>query len=68
MNLGKKKILAANALKVGTQRIIFVKSRLDEIKEAITKQDMRELNAEGAILIREMKGKRKNSSQQILLE
>jgi large subunit ribosomal protein L19e len=60
MNLGKKKSLAVRTLKIGKKRILFVKSRLDEIKEAITKQDIRDLQAEGAIIIKEIKGKRKN--------
>ena len=59
MNLDKKKKLASRTLKVGKERIIFLNSRLDEIKEAITKQDIRDLHKDGAILIREIKGKRK---------
>ncbi len=59
MNLGKKKILAAKALKVGKKRIIFLEPRLDEIKEAITKQDIKDLAKEGAILIKEVKGRKK---------
>ena len=57
MNLSKKKMLAARTLKVGKGRIVFVKSRLEEIKEAITKQDIRDLNKEGAIIIKEIKGR-----------
>ena len=59
MNLRKKKALAAKTLNVGKGRIIFVKSRLNEIKEAITKQDIRDLQKEGAIMIREIRGRRK---------
>ena len=59
MNLGKKKNLAKRTLKVGKERIIFIKSRLEDIKEAITRQDIRDLNAEGAILVREIKGRTK---------
>lgn len=62
MNLRKKKNLAARILKIGKGRIIFAESRLDEIKEAITKQDIRELKQDGAIIIREKKG-RKNRLQ-----
>jgi large subunit ribosomal protein L19e len=57
MNLRKKKMLAAKTLGVGKNKIIFVKSRLDEIKEAITKQDMRDLYSEKAIIIREKAGR-----------
>lgn len=59
MNLGKKKALAIRTLKVGKERIVFVKSRLNEIKEAITKQDIRDLLKEGAIIIKTIKGRRK---------
>ncbi len=61
MNLGKKKKLAAKALKVGEKRIIFVKPRLDEIKEAITKQDIKDLKKDGAIMIRDVKGRKKTT-------
>jgi len=59
MNLAKKKQLAIRALGVGKERILFVKGRLDEIKEAITKQDIRDLYNEGAIIIKEIKGRKK---------
>jgi len=59
MNLRKKKVLAAKTLNVGKNKIIFVKSRLDEIKEAITKQDIRDLHNEGAILIKNITGRSK---------
>ncbi|MDP2672761.1 MAG: 50S ribosomal protein L19e [Nanoarchaeota archaeon] len=59
MNLRNKKELAARTLKVGKGRIAFVESRKDEIKEAITKQDIRELVAGGAILVKEIKGRKK---------
>lgn len=59
MKLNKKKELARRTLNVGKSRIIFLESRLDEIKEAITKQDIRDLKKEGAIVVKEIKGKRK---------
>ncbi len=59
MKLNKKKALAAKVLMVGKGRVIFNKERLDEIKEAITKQDIRDLLDTGAILIRESTGKRR---------
>ena len=58
MNLGKKKALAARTLKVGKKRIVFLNSRLSEIKEAITKQDIRDLKSDGAIIVKEIKGKK----------
>jgi large subunit ribosomal protein L19e len=60
MNLSKKKALASRALNMGKGRIVFVKSRIDEIKEAITKQDIRDLKKEGAIIIKDVKGRKKN--------
>lgn len=58
MKLDKKKVLAVRTLGVGRDRIAFNANRLDEIKEAITKQDIRDLYASGAIMIKEIKGSR----------
>jgi len=58
MNLRKKKALAARTFGVGIERIEFLEQRLDEIKEAITKQDMRDLYKDGAIRIKNIKGKK----------
>jgi ribosomal protein L19E len=60
MNLSKKKALAAKTFKVGKERIVFLASRINDIKEAITKNDFRDLNAEGAIIVKEVSGRRKN--------
>ena len=59
MNLNKKKNLAKRTFGVGKERIVFVESRLADIKEAITKQDMRDLLSQGAIVIKDVKGRRK---------
>ena len=59
MNLSKKKQLAIRTLGIGKSRIVFVKSRLEEIKEAITKEDIKQLVREGAIIIKEVKGRKK---------
>ncbi len=56
----KKKELAAKALNVGKDRIKFVHARLEEIKEAITKQDIRDLVVAGAIIIKPVKGRKTN--------
>jgi large subunit ribosomal protein L19e len=63
MNLSKKKRLAARTLKVGKERIVFVKSRLDEIKEAITKEDIRELEKEKAIIIKNVGGRKQKEKR-----
>ena len=60
MNLSKKKSLAVKTLNVGKDRIVFVKSRLEDIKEAITKQDIKDLQKDGAIIVKEVKGRKKN--------
>ncbi len=44
-----QKRIAADILKVGLDRIKFDQSRLSDIKESITKQDIRALIREGAI-------------------
>lgn len=59
MNLRNKKNLAVRALGIGKERIVFLESRKDEIKEAITKQDIRDLIAGGAILVKSVKGRKK---------
>ena len=59
MNLEKKKNMAARALGVGKARIAFNQTRLAEIKEAITKQDIRDLQVAGAIFVKEVLGRKK---------
>lgn len=63
MNLKNKKELAAKTLKVGKDRISFVKERSAEIKEAITKQDIRDLVTEGAIKVNPVKGRKTNTKR-----
>ncbi|MCW8965924.1 MAG: 50S ribosomal protein L19e [Candidatus Pacearchaeota archaeon] len=60
MNLRKKKELAAKTLKIGKDRVVFLDSRKSEIKEAITKQDIRDLKQDGAILVKDVGGRRTN--------
>ena len=59
MQLAKKKSLAAKVLGIGKGRVIFVEAHLQEIKEAITRQDILDLHKSGAIQIREVKGRKK---------
>jgi len=58
MKLEKKKNLIARTLNVGKSRVIINIKRMQEIKEAITKQDIRDLLNDKAISIREVKGRR----------
>ncbi len=59
MKLDRKKELAAKALRVGKGRIVFNEEGLTEIKEAITKQDIKDLYSEGIISIKPVKGRKK---------
>lgn len=59
MNLSKKKQLASKVLKTGKKRIHFNSDNLAEIKEAITKQDIKDLHAEGIITIKPIKGRKR---------
>jgi large subunit ribosomal protein L19e len=59
MNLRNKKQLAARVLGIGVNRVIFDSSRLDEIKESLTRQDIKDLLKSRAVTIREARGKRK---------
>ena len=59
MQLAKKKILAANVLKVGKGRIVFAEESLLEIKESITRQDILDLHKSGGIQIKEIRGRKK---------
>ena len=58
MKLEGKKELVSRTLGIGKGRIVFNINRLDEIKQAITKQDIRDLAQSGAIIIKEIKGRR----------
>jgi len=59
MKLDKKKQLAARTLGVGKGRICFRGENLAEIKEAITKQDIKDLFNQGIIKIKEIKGRKR---------
>lgn len=63
MNLRSKKELTSRTLKVGKERITFIESRKDEIKEAITKQDIRDLVATSAIIVKDIKGRTKTEKR-----
>jgi large subunit ribosomal protein L19e len=63
MNLKSKKKLAARTLNVGLARISIDPSKLSEIKEAITKQDIRDLVSSGAIRVKPEKGRRKSEKR-----
>jgi len=59
MNLKSKRKLASRVLNVGKNKIHFNINNLNEIKEAITKQDIRDLYSQGIILIKPVVGRLK---------
>jgi large subunit ribosomal protein L19e len=59
MKLDKKKELASKTLGVGKNRIVFNTEHLGDIKEAITKQDIKTLKDQGIIEIKPVKGRKK---------
>jgi large subunit ribosomal protein L19e len=59
MDLKTKKQLAARVLGVGTDRVLFDDARLEEIKEALTRQDIKDLIKSKAIMRKEIGGRRK---------
>lgn len=63
MNLEKKKTLAAKTLNVGRDRIVLNVERIDEIKEAITRQDIRDLYLSKAIMIKPISGRKSKPSR-----
>ena len=56
MNLKKKKKLIARVLGIGIGRVKLNNESGEEIKEAITRQDIRDLKKEGLIKIKEKRG------------
>ncbi len=63
MDLTKKRELAARTLGIGVGRVMFNVQRIEDIKEAISKQDIRDLVADKAIFIREIKGRKANTGR-----
>ena len=60
MDLKSRKRIAAQLLKVGINRVKFDQERLEEIKEAITKADIRALIIDKAIQAKPKKGSSKS--------
>ncbi len=68
MKLTVQKRISADILKSGINRISFDTSRLNEIKEAITKADIRKLIKDGAIKLNQIKGISSFRSNKIKLQ
>jgi large subunit ribosomal protein L19e len=60
MKLDLKKNLAVKTLGIGKDKVVFSNDRLDEVKEAITRQDIRDLVKSGAIVIKDNVSRKKN--------
>lgn len=68
MELKVQKRLAAQILKCSRKRIWFDETRLDEIKEAITKEDIRDLISNGAIQIKHQRSHSRGRSRLIQIQ
>jgi large subunit ribosomal protein L19e len=65
MKLDKKKALASRIFGVSKSRILLVEPRLEEIKEAITKEDIRSLKEDGAIIIKPIRAKKSRQKRKV---
>ncbi len=63
MNLKKKRELIARTLKVGKGRIRIDETSINEIKEAITRQDIKELKSKKIIKTKEKGGRKKKEKR-----
>ena len=68
MKLKNQKRIAAQVLKVSVKRVIFDKERLADIKEAITKADIRSLINEKAIKAKPIKGVSRGRARKVILQ
>ncbi|MEM0230968.1 MAG: 50S ribosomal protein L19e [Candidatus Woesearchaeota archaeon] len=68
MNLKVQKRIAAEIMKCSQKRVRFDTERLDEIKEAITKQDIGRLISSGAIYKKQEKGVSRGRARKILIQ
>ncbi len=65
MSLKAQKRMAAEVLKCGENRVYFDPYLIDEIKMAITREDIRNLVKEGIIIKKYKKGNSKNRKNQL---
>ena len=68
MNVKNQKRLAARILKVGKRRILLDQTKLPEIKEAITKTDLRALISDGTIDVKPLKGHSRSHARKIIVQ
>lgn len=58
MKLERKKAFIAKVIGVGKGRVVLNRNRLGDIKEAMTRQDILDLLNDGAIFVRDIKGRK----------
>ena len=68
MNLRYKRLMAAKILKVGLARVWFDPLKNEEIKEAITREDIKKLVSQGVILVKQKKGISRGRFREVLLQ
>ena len=68
MDLKLQKRLASDVLKCSEKRIVFDQDRLEDIKEAITKLDIRSLLSDGTIKAKPVKGVSKARARKITIQ
>jgi large subunit ribosomal protein L19e len=68
MDLKVQKRLAAHILNCSPKHVVFDNDRLDDIKQAITKRDLRLLSGEGAISKMAPKGSSKSRARKLKIQ
>ncbi|MBS3152331.1 50S ribosomal protein L19e [Candidatus Woesearchaeota archaeon] len=68
MNLRNKRLIASRVLKVGFDRVWFDPNKTAEIKEAITRDDIRKLIVDGSILVKQKVGISRGRARMITLQ
>ncbi len=66
MNLRSKRLIASKLLKIGLDRVWFDPNKNPEIKEAITRDDIRKLISSGTILVKQKTGNSRGRSRFVL--
>ncbi len=68
MNLSVQRRVASRVLDCGTTRVLFAPDRLKDIKEAITKEDMRRLVSDGAVSARPLNSVSRGRVRKVLIQ
>ena len=68
MNIRTQRLIAAKIFKVGTDRVWLDNNKIEDIKKAITKDDIRGLIAEGLIKRKQKEGSSRVRARKILVQ